>query len=49
MGEVIFDLPDSLGPDAESKLRDHLGLEQAPEDLSAEIVVLAVCLTRTIA
>lgn len=32
MGEVIFDLPASLGPDAESKLRDHLCLKEAPQD-----------------
>ena len=32
MVEVIFDFPASLGPDAESKLRDHLGLKEALQD-----------------
>ena len=41
MGEVIFDLPASLGPDAESKLRDHLGLEQAPEDFGYCLVAVS--------
>ena len=33
MVEVIFDLPASLGPDAESKLRDHLGLKEALDEI----------------
>ena len=31
MSEIIFDLPASLGADAESKLREKLGLEEAPQ------------------
>ena len=41
MGEVIFDLPASLGPDSESKLRDHLGLEQALEDFGYCLVAVS--------
>ena len=31
MSEIIFDLPASLGADAESKLRETLGLKEAPQ------------------
>jgi len=31
MSEIIFDLPASLGANAESKLREKLGLEEAPQ------------------
>ena len=41
MVEVIFDLPASLGPDAESKLRDHLGLKEAPQDFGYCLVAVS--------
>ena len=41
MVEVIFDLPASLGPDAESKLRDRLGLKEAPQDFGYCLVAVS--------
>ena len=41
MVEVIFDLPASLGPDAESKLRDHLCLKEAPQDFGYCLVAVS--------